>query len=133
MFGKWRRGESLFYHTGKLPQNPLELLNRRTYLAGTLGGMSDDHLTNEALGQALGVTHATISRIRSGSRLPSGEVMSAIAKLMDWPIEEQMRLKLASTEDTPTYAEQFKEHEQFAAQKLRALAQTEESVTNRDE
>lgn len=95
--------------------------------------MSDNHLTNETLGQALGVTHATISRIRSGSRLPSGEVMSAIAVLMEWPIEEQMKLKLASTEDAPTYAEQFKEHERYAAAKLRALAQTEESVTNRDE
>lgn len=95
--------------------------------------MSDNHLTNEALGQALGVTHATISRIRSGSRLPSGEVMSAIAVLMEWPIEEQMQLKLAQTEKSPSYAQGFKEHEQHAAAKLRALAQTEESVTNRDE
>lgn len=96
--------------------------------------MSDDgnHLTNEAFGKLLGLSHATISRIRGGTRMPSGEIMLKIATLMDWPVEEQMRAKLVATEDSPTYAEAFRAHEHFAEAKVAAVEHAGDS-TVRDE
>lgn len=46
--------------------------------------------TNEALGIQLGVSHATVSRWRSGDRIPSPPVMVKISYLLSWPIEDQI-------------------------------------------
>jgi hypothetical protein len=55
--------------------------------------MSDNDLTNQALGDALGVSHAQVSRYRSGHRVPTDLVMLKIWRLTDWSVEEQIRAK----------------------------------------
>jgi transcriptional regulator with XRE-family HTH domain len=46
-------------------------------------------LTNRRVAQLLDLTHSGVSRIRSGDRLPSIDLMSTIAKVLDWPVNEQ--------------------------------------------
>jgi hypothetical protein len=55
--------------------------------------MSSNDLTNQALGDALGVSHAQVSRYRSGDRVPTDLVMVKIWRLTDWTVEEQIRAK----------------------------------------
>lgn len=55
--------------------------------------MSDNDLTNQALGDALGVSHAQVSRYRSGHRVPTDLVMLKIWRLTDWSVEEQIKAK----------------------------------------
>lgn len=47
--------------------------------------------TAEGLAAALGVSLATISRLRSGDRRPSMALMSRIEKELGWSIETQAR------------------------------------------
>lgn len=61
-----------------------------------------ERLSNADLGVRLNVSHATVSRIRSGNRLPSIGVMSRISELTGWSIDDQV---LARNENR--YAEQF--------------------------
>lgn len=49
-----------------------------------------ERLSNAELGAKLGVSHATVSRIRSGNRLPSIGVMSRISELTGWSIDDQV-------------------------------------------
>lgn len=68
--------------------------------------------TNEAIAQAIGLTHSGVSRIRSGQRLPLLGTMSRIAKSFDWPVEKQVRAKIDGK-----YVEEFEKHaEQALAQ-----------------
>jgi transcriptional regulator with XRE-family HTH domain len=62
----------------------------------------DAPVTNEALGGLLGISHATVSRIKSGTRLPSLEVMNKIRELYNWTIDDQ-----TDARTNGTYAEQF--------------------------
>lgn len=55
--------------------------------------MNDSDLTNQALGDALGVSHAQVSRYRSGDRVPTDLVMLKIGRLTDWPVEQQIKAK----------------------------------------
>lgn len=61
-----------------------------------------ERLSNTELGAALGVSHASVSRIRSGDRLPSIRVMSRIATLTGWDVGEQVEAR-----EEGTYAEEF--------------------------
>lgn len=82
--------------------------------------MSTTPLTNAALGEALGVTHATVSRIRSGDRNPSTELMVKLAKLIDWPLDAQVELKWKSRPgngETP-YSVALREREDQIAEAL---------------
>lgn len=45
--------------------------------------------THQTVADELGLTVATVSRIRTGSRLPSLEVMQKIAKLTGWSLHDQ--------------------------------------------
>lgn len=47
--------------------------------------------TLSRVAQMLGVSMATVSRLRSGDRQPSFLLMAAIEKALDWPIEDQAR------------------------------------------
>lgn len=58
--------------------------------------------TNEYLGELLGVSHAMVSRYRSGDRLPSVDVMQRMKELYDWSIDDQVDAR-----NSGTYAEQF--------------------------
>jgi hypothetical protein len=60
--------------------------------------MNDSNLTNQALGDALGVSHAQASRYRSGDRVPTDLVMLKLWRLMDWPVEDQIALKYQQLE-----------------------------------
>ena len=92
--------------------------------------MSNDDLTNQALGDALGVSHAQASRYRSGHRVPTDLVMLKIARLMDWPIEDQIarkyqqleRLRGEGTVDefNGPYATELRSREQLALSRIQA-------------
>lgn len=46
-------------------------------------------ITNQRIADDLGVTHSAISRIRSGDRRPSLEVMLKIMDIYGWSLEVQ--------------------------------------------
>lgn len=47
-------------------------------------------VTNQRVAEDLGITHSTVSRIRSGDRLPSLQLVRRIAARYGWPVEEQI-------------------------------------------
>lgn len=59
-------------------------------------------VTNERVAQDLGITHSTVSRIRSGHRLPSLQLVRRIEAVLGWPVGEQV-----SSLDPTTYARAF--------------------------
>jgi plasmid maintenance system antidote protein VapI len=92
--------------------------------------MSEDTnaLSNVALGDSLGVSHATISRIRSGNRTPSTDLILRISKLFDWSIEEQIEAKMRQHEGVDrAYADEFARRELAAAEKLAPVVNEEPS------
>jgi len=58
--------------------------------------------SNEQIGQALEVSHAAVSRYRSGDRFPELDVMARIANLLDWSMDDQYKARQAGT-----YANEF--------------------------
>lgn len=48
-------------------------------------------ITNESIARDLGVSHSTVSRIRSGDRLPSVPLMVQIERAYNWSVQEQVR------------------------------------------
>lgn len=99
--------------------------------------MSDDNLTNQALGDALGVTHAQASRYRSGDRVPTDLVMLKIFRLTDWPVSEQIEakyLQLARLKKTPSadpsagpYATELRERLPIALRRLQLEVREDEA------
>lgn len=59
-------------------------------------------VTNEQVAKDLGISHSMVSRLRSGDRHPSVNLMNRIKDLTRWKVESQMRLFA-----TPQYAEKF--------------------------
>lgn len=57
-------------------------------------------VTNGELGKWLGLTHVTVSRLRSGARGASPETMELFAKKLDWPTDEQVTARLNGTYHT---------------------------------
>lgn len=58
--------------------------------------------TNDEIGQLIGVTHATVSRYKSGDRLPTIDVMGQIAEAFKWSMDDQYAARQAGT-----YASEF--------------------------
>lgn len=58
--------------------------------------------TNEEVGRKIGLTHSSVSRIRSGERLPSIEVMSRIEEEYNWSVGGQVRAR-----QNGTYKDEF--------------------------
>lgn len=58
--------------------------------------------SNESIGQLLGVSHAAVSRYKSGDRVPELDVMARIAELYDWSIDRQYKARQEGT-----YASEF--------------------------
>lgn len=50
-------------------------------------------LNNRELGELIGLTHSSVSRIRHGFRRPSSTVMLTIQDKLGWPVDEQIRTK----------------------------------------
>lgn len=51
-------------------------------------------LSNDALSRYLEISHAQVSRMRSGSRHPSVTTIGTLEKILHWPAEDQIRLIL---------------------------------------
>lgn len=60
-------------------------------------------VTNVDVGKEIGMSHAAVSRIRSGHRLPSIPVMRRIAEAYEWGVADQIE----SRDTTWSYAEAF--------------------------
>lgn len=60
--------------------------------------------SNETVGQLLGVSHASVSRYKSGDRLPELDVMAQVAQVFSWSLDEQY-----SARKNGTYADEFTE------------------------
>lgn len=59
-------------------------------------------VTNQRVAEDLGLTHSAVSRIRSGDRLPSINLVRKIAAVLAWPVEDQI-----ATLDPAEYAVGF--------------------------
>jgi transcriptional regulator with XRE-family HTH domain len=58
--------------------------------------------SNEEVGRALAVSHASVSRYKSGDRYPELDTLARIAQIYGWSIDDQYKAKLAGT-----YADEF--------------------------
>jgi len=47
-------------------------------------------VTNQQVADDIGITHSAVSRIRSGDRLPSIQLVRKIAATYGWPVEQQI-------------------------------------------
>lgn len=47
-------------------------------------------VTNQRVAEDLGITHSAVSRIRSGDRLPSLQLVRKIEAVFGWPVSEQI-------------------------------------------
>lgn len=59
-------------------------------------------VTNPRVGEAIGMTHSGVSRIRSGDRLPSFDAMTRIEAGLGWSHSDQ-----AAARNAGKYAEEF--------------------------
>lgn len=59
-------------------------------------------VTNQRVAEDLGITHSAVSRIRSGDRTPSLDVMLKMHEEWEWPLEVQ-----ALSRSLGKYAEDF--------------------------
>ncbi len=60
--------------------------------------------SNEEVGHRLGVSHATVSRYKSGDRFPTIDILAKIAEVYDWSIDDQYAARQKGT-----YANEFAE------------------------
>lgn len=67
--------------------------------------MADTDPTHDRLAKLLDLTIASVSRIRTGTRHPSLEVMTKIADLFGWPLHLQAEARSAEN-----YAAEFNRH-----------------------
>ena len=58
-----------------------------------MDGMARTEVTNQAVADDLSVSHATISRIRSGDRMPGLDLMLKIEKLTGWKLSAQAKAR----------------------------------------
>lgn len=58
--------------------------------------------TNLEVANKIGITHSAVSRIRSGNRNVSVEVMARVAAVYNWSVEDQVNSRVAGV-----YAEAF--------------------------
>jgi transcriptional regulator with XRE-family HTH domain len=66
--------------------------------------MDRAQITNTQVAADIGQDYTTVSRYRSGQRLPSLEVMLAIEKAYHWSVQDQA---MAAQHGRPEYARQF--------------------------
>jgi transcriptional regulator with XRE-family HTH domain len=50
-------------------------------------------VTNEKIGELIGLSYSAVSRLRRGERLPSIEVMVAIEKHFRWSVSDQVTVR----------------------------------------
>ena len=52
-------------------------------------------MTNEKIGDLIGLTYSAVSRLRRGERLPSVEVMVNIDRHFKWDVSDQVKVRLS--------------------------------------
>ncbi|ALY08938.1 helix-turn-helix DNA-binding domain protein [Arthrobacter phage Immaculata] len=72
----------------------------------TEDGKVNLQLTNVAVAEKLNIDHSTVSRIRSGQRYPSRELMRRIEGIFDWKVVHQLEL-LPDKGRNMRYAQEF--------------------------
>ncbi|ALY08560.1 helix-turn-helix DNA-binding domain protein [Arthrobacter phage Bennie] len=72
----------------------------------TEDGKVNLQLTNVAVAEKLNIDHSTVSRIRSGQRYPSRELMRRIEGIFDWKVVHQLEL-LPDKGRNLRYAQEF--------------------------
>ncbi|AZS08165.1 helix-turn-helix DNA-binding domain protein [Arthrobacter phage Huckleberry] len=72
----------------------------------TEDGKVNLQLTNVAVAEKLNIDHSTVSRIRSGQRYPSRELMRRIEGTFDWKVVHQLEL-LPDKGRNLRYAQEF--------------------------
>lgn len=50
-------------------------------------------MTNEKIGELIGLSYSAVSRLRRGERLPSIEVMVAVEEHLRWPVADQVKVR----------------------------------------
>lgn len=53
-------------------------------------------ITNREVGDRIGLTHSSVSRLRCGSRGPSFDTMCRIVREFDWTISQQIVAKTSA-------------------------------------
>jgi transcriptional regulator with XRE-family HTH domain len=74
--------------------------------AAAAAAVNSGNTTNVAIAEQLGVDHSTVSRIRSGQRYPSRELMRRIAEKFGWKVVHQLDL-LPDRGRNLRYAQEF--------------------------
>lgn len=62
------------------------------------------------MAELLGVSQATVSRLASGKRRPSAELMTKIRRHLNWSVDDQVKLTTGSgvhPTHVPTYGREF--------------------------
>jgi transcriptional regulator with XRE-family HTH domain len=59
-------------------------------------------VSNQELGELIGLSHSSVSRLRSGERGTSVEVMLKIERLLQWDLHDQIKRR-----DDGTYADKL--------------------------
>lgn len=83
----------------------------------------DERMTNGELGTLLDLSHVTISRLRSGTRLPSVEAMVRIEEVLGWKVQDQVEARKDSD-----YAAKFEDAVTRYASSRNTAAGPEESA-----
>lgn len=74
-------------------------------------------MTNAAVGELIGLSHSGVSRIRAGERLPSIDVMQAIAREFSWDLGVQA---VQRAKGGKRYSAEFERHIARRAQSAEA-------------
>jgi len=56
---------------------------------------TESGLTNQQVGELIGLTYSAVSRLRSGDRLPSIPTMYNIEVAFGWPVADQLEMRTA--------------------------------------
>ena len=51
-------------------------------------------MTNDKIGELIGLSYSAVSRLRRGERLPSVGVMVAISERLGWAVEDQVSVRV---------------------------------------
>lgn len=64
-------------------------------------------MTNEKIGELIGLSYSAVSRLRRGERLPSVNVMVAISKHFGWGVADQVQVR--TSQGAKAYATKLNE------------------------
>jgi transcriptional regulator with XRE-family HTH domain len=68
-------------------------------------------MTNEKIGELIGLSYSAVSRLRRGERLPSVDVMVAISAHFGWGVADQVQVR--TSQGPRAYAGRLNEYIQL--------------------